>query len=298
MVILNKESRGVFMFRKSIINFFKNPLLALPNIILGLIAAIITQLVSKNSYFNKLALQSNSTSYADFTPEMAKSLSYILLIIIFLFFISPFITSWINIMCKNVVNDEKPAVFESLKKSPQFYWRIMGVFAIKFLIFTGISIIFFIAMLPSIISMAAHPETLSTTFVILVIVLIIAIITLIVALMPIETLLIYDNLKIGDALSKGLKFGFKHFFKILGVEILIAAITYITSKLLINFEIVETLLTSYLNLFITVYIMNLFRNTKKEPKLIIEHSVTETNNTIEQEEKNIKDNNDDNTFIV
>ena len=111
-------------------------------------------------------------------------------------------------------------------------------------------------------------------------------------------ILVYDNLNIGDAISKGFKFGLKQFFKILGAALLIAVIAYITNMLLINYEILVTLITSYFNIFLTIYIMNLFRNTKKEPKLIIENIATEISISIKQEDKNINDNKDDNTFIL
>lgn len=280
------------MFAKSIKDFFRNPVITLPAVIIALISGFFTGILNNNNYLKQMSLEGKITKLEDISTEMAKFISLVLLLLIVYFFISPIITAITNIMIKNVVNEEKPHLNLSIKSFPVYYWRLFGIMILKLLIFVGLFVVFFISLLPFLINAGSNPNNFPAGLFLIFVIIIFAAVFLVITLIPVEILLIYDNIGIGESLSKGFKFGLKNFFKILGSCILIGIIASVFTLIFRNsgaFSIISSLITAYLGLFINVYIMNLYRNTKRKLEF-------ETNPPAYESRENVKD--DDNNFII
>jgi hypothetical protein len=257
------------MFKKSVKEFFKNPIITVPNIIALSLMAIFSGVFLKTDYLNKLSAEGTITNYEDMPTEMAKLISYLLLIIIFYFFINPLVLATISLMTKNVTSGEKPKLLNSLKEAIKYYWRLLGVSIFKILIFMALSFVFIIAMVPFLMNMKSYADTLPISVNIILFLYFIVIIVLAIIMMPIEIILVYDKLTIGGAISKGFKFGYRKLFKLLFVSLTLAVLIIISNYIFINLppslSIISTLFFAYISTFINVYITNLYKFSIKEP---------------------------------
>lgn len=288
------------MFLKSFKDFFKNPIITLPNILISSIMAIFSSVFLSSSNLNNLALETKLTGYEDMPTEMAKFMSYVLLMIIFYFFINPFVVSLVNIMAKKITANSKPNFIESLKESPKYYWQLFGIMVLKILIFIGVCIVFMILAIPYITAIQSNPNNLPVGFSILLFLFITVSIILNIILLPIETILVYDNSTIGAAFSKGFKFGCKNFLKLTGVSLFIGLIAliinYLIQLLSPNLSIISTIIISYMSVLLTMYIMNLYANNMKISDFNMQQNILEEKKESETDDN--ENNENENKFII
>lgn len=256
------------MFFKSIKDFFHNPVITIPSIFISLAMAIMTSILFNQDYINKLASSTDLTNYTELPAEAAKFLSYLLLLIIFYFLISPFIKAMTNFMICNVADGSKANLFKSLRISPKFYVRLICTMVFRLLIYILLTILFTLASIPSLISIYNNPNIMPPAFLILLIVFGLLCIAAAIILSPIEAIIVHDDIGFIEAIGKGIKFGFKQFHKLLGVGIVVSvviiAINYLTSIIIPDVTAVSTFLTTIVNTFFVMYIINLYRH-KKNP---------------------------------
>jgi hypothetical protein len=153
---------------------------------------------------------------------------------------------------------------------------MLGALVLTFLIVMGVYIIFIILLAIPLIPLAMSQTTSSSILpvvliVILAFVFLIAMIFLSICLMPIQPLLIYDDLGVIAAISRGFKFGFKKFFPILGVFLLLLVIGLVVT-IPLGFispigSYIAAAITSYLGIFTVVFTMNLYRDYKNKSNL-------------------------------
>lgn len=251
------------MFSKSLKDFFKNPIIAVPNVLFALIGAIL----SKNLTNSKsLSILENAGRLGDFTTVMAEAVkvfTFALFLIIFTIFVTPFIMSWSNLMCKDIINGEPANFGERFRDSWKYYWRMLGAIVIKVLIFIGLAAAAFLLMLPfGLLSVGGRSTSAAGFAIIVIIVLFFAIIFFAISLTAVEPILIFDNLGIGESIAKGFKFGIKKFFPILGTALLIGIVNGILTLIFDKENYFSIIINGYLGLFITVFIMNMYREEK------------------------------------
>lgn len=275
------------MFSKSLKDFFKNPIITIPNIIyVGITQLLIFLLfgnISDNLLYNNV----------EFDPQAAATvaLSFLLFLIISLF-VTPFIFSWSAFMAKRTVDGEKPSIIESLKESLKYYWRVLGVTVLIGLIIFAVYFLMVIILAITVgVSFLASPQQLSSStgllLIVLAIVFILGFVFLAIALSPIHAVLVYDNLSVGDAFSKGFKLGTKKFFPILGFSLLIALSTGLILLALNTafgenstvVEIIVSLLGGYLAILPTIFTLNLYRENKSRDEYNSNLNYTNVNNT-------------------
>lgn len=260
------------MFSKSLRDFFKNPIIAIPKILFTL--GIFLAMLPFNSSLLKL---SASIQYSEMAgPEYILGQVGKLLLIMLIFFlviliISPIVTSWSLLMTKNSVNLQKPDFIGSFKESFKYYWKVLGCFVLIGLMFFAAYIVFVILLTIFVIpiSMAGaayNSSTIAPQFIIIALILSLPLSFLAICVLPIVPLLIYDNLSLTEALGAGFKLGFKRFFRILGaclfVGIIIAPLSYILRNASQPISIILSVINTFLSCFIYVYIMNLYQEYK------------------------------------
>lgn len=263
------------MLSKSIKDFFKNPIIAIPNIVYALVFQIILYLPPIKKLMLNTQLLSNIESTEEILQNTTRTILFLLLIFIIYLFITPFILSWSHVMCKKVVLGDKPNFFENLKESLSYYWRNLGTSVLIGIIIFSVYMIFAILII-SIVGVstftATNPENIDPSKLLILMLMLlfflIVVLFLLICLAPVNIALFYDNINIGKALSTGFKFGLKNFFQILGVFLLYGLViftivlptTLIGESIIIN--LITTLINSYLSLFPIIYMMNLYRNEK------------------------------------
>jgi hypothetical protein len=267
------------MFKKSVKEFFKNPIITIPNIITLSLISIFSEIFMKADYLNKLTPGGTITNYEDISVEMAKLISYLLLILMFYFFISPLVLASISLMTKKVTSETKPKFLDCVREALKYYCRLLGVSIFKILIFLCLGIAFMLALVPFLVNIKSYTAALPIGANILLLLYVISIVIFGVILMPIEVILVYDNLTIGGAISKGFKFGYRKLLKLLLVSILVFALIIISDYIFINLppslSIISTLFVAYITTFLNVYITNLYIFSIKPP-IIVSPSITET----------------------
>lgn len=251
------------MFNKSLKDFFKNPIITLPTLIVSLVVSLYSNIFLHSGYFDQIVSKEKPGNYEELSTGTAKFISFVLLMIIFYLLVNPLITSLTNVMIKKLIKGDKIDLSISLKQSLKFYWKLFGIIVLKILIFIGIMIVFFICSIPLLSSVLKNPSVFPVGFSLLTLFFVIACAIMAIIFMPVDTLLVYDDLSIGEAMSKGIKFGLKKFINITGVLIIIGIVLAIGYEFP-HLQIVFSLISSYLGVFLTVYIMNLYDNNYKE----------------------------------
>lgn len=255
------------MFSKSLRDFFKNPIIALPNMLFSVAFQILFLVLFRNVDMD--ILYTNPL-------EAAKTASTILLSILLLgliyAFLSPIIFSWSNLMAKKVVNEEDVNIMDALKNSFKYYWRIFAASILVGVIVFGIYMFFVFAIIiiagPSFLSSPENISPASALLILLLLIIFLLSVTFIaISLSPVQSVLVYDDIDIGDALKKGFMFGVKKFFPILGVTLLLGAITTVVVLLSSSIfgdasiigQILSSIIGGYFSIFITLYIMNKYK---------------------------------------
>jgi hypothetical protein len=259
------------MFRKSIKDFFKNPIITIPTVLFSIITQLLLYFTFGKMTFDESMITSEIVDQKIAIEYLGKFMLFGLILVLFYLFISPIIISWTNIMCRDIVNGEKINITDSLKQAFKFYFRMLGTMVLTFLILMGVYILFFILIAIPLIPMTMSQTTASSVIavvliVVLVFVFLIVIVFLSICITPIQPLLIYDNLSVIDSISKGFKFGIKKFLHLLGVFLLILVIglviTIPVSLILPVGSYIATAITSYISIFSAVFTMNLYKDYK------------------------------------
>ena len=254
-----------FLFLKSIRDFFKNPVIAVPNILFSVIMMLLDEFFLPGDVINKIASGEVNLTVNNALKIYTFSIIFILLTV----FITPFLTSWVNLMCRKLEDNGSTDFFKAFKESFKYYFRMLGAIVIKALIAIG----FIIAAVILLVPVIAIYESGSTgraigLLVIMLILLFIAFIFFMTSLIPVESILVYDNLPVGKSISRGFKFGIKKFFPLLGILALLiiinsSAVYFIGDKSIITTGI-STILTSYLGVFLTVFTVNMYKKEKEK----------------------------------
>ena len=280
------------MFLKSIKDFFKNPVITVPNIIFSIIILLLDEFFLPRDVINKIA--SGETNLT--MNNALKIYIFSIVIILLTVFITPLLTSWVNLMCKKLADNGSTNFSASFKEAFKYYFRMLGAIVIKALIVIGFIIAAGILLVPFFVFyISGSTGRVTGLIVILLILLCIAFIFFITSLIPVESILVYDNLTVGASISKGFKFGIKKFFPFLGTVILISIINslivYLIGDKTIILTGISTIITSYLGVFLTVFTVNLYKKEKdKTDKEILQENQTvlkdEANNEYEETENN------------
>ena len=280
------------MFLKSIKDFFKNPVITVPNILFSIIILLLDELLLPRDVINKIA--SGETNLT--MNNALKIYIFSIVIILITVFITPFLTSWVNIMCKKLVNHGSTDFSKSFKETFGYYFRMLGAIVIKALIVIGFIIAAGVLLVPVIIIYVSGGTGRSIgLLVILLVLLCIAFIFFITSLIPVESLLVYDDLSVGKSISKGFKFGIKKFFPFLGTVILISiinsSIVYLVGDKTFIATGISTIITSYLGVFLTVFTVNIYKSEKeKSDKIVIQENQTDMKNEVNNKEEETKNN--------
>lgn len=264
------------MFTKSLNDFFKNPIITIPTVLFTILTQILLFFTFGNMAFDESLITSEFADPSIAIEYLGKFMLFGLILILFYLLLSPIILSWTNIMCRDVVNGKKPNITDAFKQSFKFYFRMLGTLVLTFLILIGAYIIFIILIaipiIPLAMSQTKSSGALAIVFiVILVFIFLIAMVFLSICIMPIQPLLIYDNLNITNSISKGFKLGFKKFFPLLGTFLLlmvIGLIITIPANLISPIaSYIAATITSYLGIFTIVFTMNLYEEYKNKSNL-------------------------------
>jgi uncharacterized membrane protein YesL len=251
------------MYIKTVKDFFKNIAITIPNILFFLLTSVIAYFTLDPEAIQRLEQAEENVNLSTLAPDAARFISSMFFLLILGLFLTPFISSWSNLMCKDVVNDRGSNIIKNLRLSSKYYWRMFGTTVLKGAIFIGIAILFAFAMTPLAVSSAGGNTGSVTAIAIISIIFFIGFIFFIIALTPVEPLLVYDNLSIGQSFSKGFRFGLRKFFPILGAFIPIGIIVLVTYILLIDYPFVYTFLNSFFSMFVPLYVMNMYRRNKE-----------------------------------
>jgi hypothetical protein len=261
------------MFAKSLKTFFKNPLITLPNILFLLLYKIFLDWYLDVSGLTSADFGDDIANAADM-QKAATFIAVFLLVLVLAVFVTALITSWTNTMCKYAVDGQPVNIFKALKEALKYYWRLLGVIVLIAAIFIGISIVLVIACIPLLFSLR---DSINAASIIAIVafsfIFFLGIIFLSICFTPVQILLVYDNLGIGESFSKGFKFGIKKFFPILGVVLLV-----ILASLIINLPLefglhasentvlsyITSAVSTYFSIFTVVYIMNSYKNSKPQ----------------------------------
>lgn len=288
------------MFSKSLNDFFKNPKIVIPNVLFSLICFTFSKEITNNQ---NLHLLKNIKIYSDIQSIMniiGSTLIYFSFFLIFAIFASPLILSWTSVMIKKVINNEDANLGEDLKSSFQYYFRMLCINVLQGLIII-VLLTFWILTIFLMVIRLQNTNNLSYIkyFNLILILFLILFIFVLIFIVPIQIVLIYDNVSITKSFSKGFKFGFKKFFPILGSTLLIAILTSIFNLIFKKYEILSIIITSYIGVFLPVYIMNLYKCIKdNEIKCI--NIIEDGSNVQRQDEPIINENktSDENKFII
>jgi hypothetical protein len=251
------------MFKKSLKEFFYNPFITVPGILFSLIISIFSYSGINPEVIERIGAAGESGDLSSIGADVASFFSTILLILIISLFVTPLVISWSNLMVKDIVTEGDSNVTKNFKISFKYYWRMFSAVILKGLIFIGIAIVFAIIITPLMFSASNGSTSAITVIAITSIIFIFGGIFLIISLLPVESLLIYDDLTISKSFSKGFKFGAKKFFPILGASIPYAIILLIFYAILINYPYAYNVVNSYFGMFLVVYIMNIYRESKE-----------------------------------
>lgn len=247
------------MLKKSLNDFFKNQIAVVPAIIL----AIITSLLP----FNRI----DYSEFENIPPHLimqtiSKILVSILLLFIITIFLTPLFESWSLVLIKDKLKDKTSDLKQSFKTSLKYYLRVLGISAINNLIFLVISLIYFITLVSiafskfKLYNYSRAILGLIGPFITITIIFLLAILFFTVTLMPIIPSTIMNDYNFSDRFANGFRLGLKKFFPILGVTILVMLPTLIISLLISKYNFSKyllTLLSSYLKVFLNVYLCNL-----------------------------------------
>lgn len=262
------------MFTKSIRDFFKNPIIAIPTVVFSIVSQVLLNITLGTMPSNESILTNEFADPTIALQYLGKFMLFGLILMLLYLFISPIIFSWTNVMCREVVNGERPNFSDGLKQAFRFYWRMLGVIVLTFLIIMGVYIVFIILIAIPLLPLAMAQSTSSSILavviaVILFFVFLISMVFLTICLSPVQILLVYDDLSVIESISRGFKFGLKKFFPILGVFVLMMAvglvITLPASLISPVVSYIASAITSYLGLFTIIFIMNLYKEYKNNP---------------------------------
>lgn len=259
------------MFAKSIKDFFKNPIITIPTVLFTIATQMLLYFTMGNMPFDESLVANEFTDPNIAIQYLGKFVLFGLILMLFYLLISPIILSWTNIMCRDVVNGEKPSFTGTFKQCFKFYFRMLGIIVLTFLILMGVYIIFILLIAIPLVPLAMSQNSSSNILAVVLIVILVFIFLLVmiflsICIMPIQPLLVYDDLGVIESILKGFKFGIKKFFPILGVFLILAvigsAITIPASSVSPAATYIATAITTFFGIFNVIFIMNLYKNYK------------------------------------
>lgn len=268
------------MFSKSIKDFFKNPIIALPTVFFALLTQIPLYYLTESLPTDESIIANELSDPTVAMQFLGKFMLFGFLIFVIYLFFSPIITSWTSVMCRDAVNGTKSSFGGGFKESFRYYWRVLGTMVLSFFILAGAYIVFAVIIAIPLIPLAmSESENTGILALVLVIILafifVLAMIFLAICIMPIQPLLVYDDLGVTQAIGKGFKFGIKKFFPLLGVFLLtmvIGMVLAIIAELISPVAVfVVTAITAYLGVFLIVYILNAYKGYKSKTELAVPH---------------------------
>lgn len=272
------------MFLKSIKDFFKNPIVTIPDILFYLLIGGLSFYNLDPAALDRLEQAGTTGDIESISAEVATFFSMLLLILILSLFINSLVKSWSNLMIKDVVLTHEPHFRKNLRNSFKYYWRMFSISVFIGLFFIILLVIFAIASTPLIISAVNGSSPSITAAAILIIVFILLSIFIGISFMPVSVALVFEDLSITKSISKGFRFGVNNFFPILGSCIPVVIIVLLLSIILYDYPHAVNVVYAYLGMFITVYIMNLYNH--KNPPVLEEVSLI-------SDDTNIDDSNSD-----
>ena len=174
--------------------------------------------------------------------------------------IGPMIVCYVNIVIRKILKDEEINHKESFKEGLSFYWRYVGISILIVLIIAAISLC--LALISMMFSAIPILNILTA------IAMFIGIICVSIILIPCTHVMIYDDLTISEALSRGTDIGKKHFWGIVGVGILTGIVSSIVNLIggAFNFTLVFMIVT-FINLMIENFLIMYYMVLCKEESI-------------------------------
>jgi hypothetical protein len=251
------------MFSKSVNLFFKNPIIGLPSLFLALITSLFARFMIGSKYLRNF--DSNSITGLDtFPAELARTVSSFLLYAIIVILFEPIIQAVTIVLSKNALDGNKDRFQDAVRSSFKYYWRLLAVLVFKLFLLIGISIGTIIVILPSLTKFVASPQNFPYGLVLVVFSMVLLILLFSILLLPIEPILVYDDLSLGDSITKGLKFGFRKLPSLIGVTLLVgigsAVINYVLSLFIGDIAEISSSITSYFSVCVNIYILCIYKD--------------------------------------
>jgi MFS family permease len=280
------------MFKKSLRDFLKNPILTIPGILFYLLTGGISYYNLDPAILDQLEQAGATGDIQSISTEVAAFFSAFLLLLIITIFLKPLVDVWSNLMAKDIVLENEPNFRKNFRNSFKYYWRMFSISVLIGLIFIIALIIFTIILTPLIISAINGSTTGITASSIMVVIFVLIVIFMWISFMPVSVALVFEDLSITKSFSKGFRFGVKNFFPILGSIVPIIIVMLVLSIILYQYPHAANIVYAYLAMFITIYITNLYNH--KNPPVYDEVSPYETKdennneNIIENENNNLE----------
>lgn len=273
------------MLKKSLNEFFKNQIAVVPAIILSIIISLLP--------FNNI----NYTNFENVPPHLiiqliSKILLSILLLFIFTIFLSSLFDCWSLILIKDGLKGKTSSLKQAFKTSLKYYLRVLGISAINNAIFLALTIIYFSTLIPMIITKFKLYNThrailgLIGPIIAITIIFLLSVLFFTITLMPIIPSTVMNDYNFSCGFANGFRLGLKRFFPILGVTILSMLPVIIISLFIKNYSFskyILTLLSSYLKVFLNVYLCNLVLVSNNNNSKIIVSEETDINDNTKSE---------------
>ena len=252
------------MFSKSVNLFFKNPIIGLPSLLLALITSLFARFIIGTNYLKNF--DSNSISGLNTIPAgLARAVSFFLLYAIIVMLIEPLIQAITILLAKNALDRSEESFQNIVRYSLKYYWRLLGVLVFKLFLLVGIFIGTIIIIMPSLTKFSVSPHSFPYGSLLLIFLMALLIIVFSILMLPIEPILVYEDLSLGDSISKGIQFGFKRLPALIGVTLLVGIgttiLNYVLSLIIGDVSEISSSITSYFSVCVTIYILCSYKET-------------------------------------
>lgn len=243
------------MLKKSLQLYIKNPLILVPLLInYGLIYAAVF-LYAKN-FGQKLSHIGNNLTYEMLIGRITVLILFITLIFILAFLVVPFTLCWSIFVIRDIIVDNFTDIIGSFKNATNCYFKMLGITALKVIIFIGLFTVMAIIFVP--IMVASKYNSASSIIVAPAIIVFLTIAAVFsVLLMPVEYVMVYSGANIPDSFTKGFSIGRKCFWKLFAYLLVVSLAGIIVRHFLGVYPILYSLITLYISSSLNVYTLYL-----------------------------------------
>lgn len=254
------------MFEKASSVYSKNirtlSIVALAQVFLGTIYYLVIKFLggATEIYKTHNLIGGTTINFDDTVAVYRNGSGSIILLGLIALIIGPMIACYVNVVIRKILKDEEINHKESFKEGLPFYWRYVGISILIVLIIAATSLCLgLIGMMFSVIPILN---------IIVVIAMFIGIICASIILIPCTHVMIYDDLAISEAFSRGTDIGKNHFWGIVGVGILTGIISSIVDLVGGAFDfILVFMIVTFINLMIENFLIMYYMVLCKEESI-------------------------------